>query len=130
MKIGELAKRSECSIQAIRHYEKEGLLQSSSRSEGNFRLYDDAAVERLMFIRRCRSLDLSLHEVKHLLSLSQAPTGTCREVNEMVDEHIKQVEDRIAELQSLQRQLQDLRSNCSENRTVEDCGIIKNLVEK
>ncbi len=130
LKIGELAKRSGCSIQTIRYYEREGLLSSSARSDGNFRLYDHQAEERLMFIKRCRSLDLSLPEVRHLLTLSQAPGSTCGEVNEMVDQHIQQVEERIDELQSLHRQLHDLRNNCSENRTVEDCGIIRSLVQQ
>ncbi len=130
MKIGELAKRSGCSVQTIRHYEREGLLSSTARSEGNFRLYDQYAEERLMFIKRCRNLDLSLPEVKHLLALSQARGSACSEVNNMVEQHIQQVEERISELQSLRFQLHELRENCSENRTVEECGIIRNLAQQ
>lgn len=129
MKIGELAKRSGCSVQTIRYYEKEGLLSSTARSEGNFRLYDERAEERLMFIKRCRSLDLSLTEVKHLLALSQEPNSACDKVNQIVDRHIQQVEDRITELQGLHRQLRGLRGHCAENLTVEQCGIIKGLKE-
>lgn len=56
MKIGELSKVTGCSVQTIRHYEKEHLIASAERSEGNFRLYDEAAVEQLLFIKQCRSL--------------------------------------------------------------------------
>ncbi len=129
MKIGELAKRSGCSIQTIRYYEREGLLSSAARSEGNFRLYDEASEERLMFIKRCRNLDLSLQEVRGLLTLSQHPESACDQVNGMVEQHINQVETRITELQNLRHQLFELRNNCSENRTVGECGIIKNLVK-
>lgn len=129
LKIGKLAKRSGCSIQAIRHYEKEGLLSSFARSEGNFRLYDQYAEDRLLFIKRCRSLDLSLLEVKHLLELSQSPEMTCSEVNVMVEQHIQQVEKRLVELRRLRQQLLELRENCSQDRTVEQCGIIKNLAK-
>ncbi|WP_456151666.1 MerR family transcriptional regulator, partial [Dasania phycosphaerae] len=72
MKIGELAKLTGCSVQTIRYYEKEKLLKSKTRSEGNFRLYDASAVEQLMFIKHCRSLDLALSEVRQLIELNQS----------------------------------------------------------
>jgi len=127
MKIGELAKRSGCSVQTIRYYEREGLLSSAARSEGNFRLYDKHAEERLMFVKRCRSLDLTLQEVKQLLSLTQVSDSACDEVNQIIDQHIQRVEDRIAELQDLHSQLIGLRGHCADNRTVEQCGIIRGL---
>ena len=127
MKIGELAKRSGCSIQTIRYYEREGLLRSAERSEGNFRVYDQQAEDRLMFIKRCRNLDLSLDEVKQLLALSQEPEAACGEVNQIIDQHIHKVEERILELQDLHVQLMRLRGHCSEHLTVNQCGIIKTL---
>lgn len=57
MKIGELAKRTGCPVETIRYYEREGLLPEPARSEGNYRQYTLAHVERLSFIRHCRSLD-------------------------------------------------------------------------
>lgn len=128
MRIGELAKRCGCSVQTIRYYEREGLLSSIARSEGNFRLYDNKAEAQLMFIKRCRSLDLTLVKVKQLLTLTQDPYSACDEVNQIVDQHIQRVEERIAELQGLQSQLTGLRGNCAANRTVEQCGIIKELI--
>lgn len=66
IKIGELAKRTGCEVVTIRYYEKEGLLPEPARSDGNFRLYGAAHVERLRFIRHCRSLDMSLSEIRTL----------------------------------------------------------------
>lgn len=63
MKIGQLSKVSGCSIQTIRYYEKEGLLNLPSRSEGNFRLYDDRALKELEFVKHCRSLDIPLADI-------------------------------------------------------------------
>ncbi|MHB1247791.1 MAG: MerR family transcriptional regulator, partial [Sulfuriferula sp.] len=60
IKIGELAKRTACQVETIRYYEREGLLSPPARSAGNFRLYGNAHVDRLHFIRHCRSLDMSL----------------------------------------------------------------------
>jgi Cd(II)/Pb(II)-responsive transcriptional regulator len=127
MKIGELSKVTGCSVQTIRHYEKEHLIASVERSEGNFRLYDEAAVEHLLFIKHCRSLDLSLPEIRQLLGLSRSPGAQCDDVNRMMDRHIEQVEARIQELTKLNEQLRMLRRSCSNRRTVEQCGILRNL---
>jgi len=67
MKIGELATATETAIETIRFYEREGLLKAAARSQGNFRLYEIAHHERLQFIRYCRSLDMSLDEIRVLL---------------------------------------------------------------
>ncbi len=127
VKIGELAKLTGCSVQTIRYYEKEALLASTQRSEGNFRLYDKTAIKQLMFIKHCRSLDLSLSEIRQLLTLSDSPETQCNEINRMIDIHILQVKERIQELTQLQHQLKALRNSCSSDRTIEQCGILQNL---
>lgn len=130
MKIGELAKLTGCSVQTIRYYEKESLLASRKRSEGNFRLYDQSAVDQLMFIKHCRSLDLALSEIRQLIKLNQSPGTVCDDVNNMIDSHIDQVEQRMTELRELRQHLISLRGSCPDNRTVEKCGILRNLSAK
>ena len=127
MKIGELAKLSGCSVQAIRYYEKERLLESIKRSEGNFRVYDSSVVEQLMFIKHCRSLDLTLSEIRQLIELNRTPGTQCDDVNMIIDNHIDQVELRINELENLRRHLKSLSASCSNNRTIEQCGILQSL---
>lgn len=127
MKIGELAKVTGCTVQTIRFYEKEQLLGPVRRSEGNFRLYDTTVVDQLMFIKRCRNLDLALSEIRQLLDLAHSPGKQCDDVNQLIDNHIQQVEDGIQELTKLRQQLKSLRSSCSRDRTVEQCGILQNL---
>lgn len=127
MKIGELSKVTGCSVQTIRHYEKEQLIAAGDRSEGNFRLYDDTAIEKLLFIKHCRSLDLSLPEIRQLLALNRSPDAQCDDVSRMIGAHIEQVEARIQELAKLSEQLKVLRRSCSNRRTVEHCGILRNL---
>ena len=127
MKIGELAKLTGRSVQTIRYYEKEQLLESIKRSEGNFRLYDSSAVEQLMFIKHCRGLDLTLSEIRQLIELNRSPGTQCGDINKMIDHHIDQVELRINELENLRRQLKSLRASCPNSRTIEECGILQNL---
>ncbi len=129
MKIGELAKLTGCSIQSIRYYEKEGLLNSILRSEGNFRLYNDESVRQLIFIKRCRSLDISLSEIHQLSSLKATPEQNCNDVNKLFDKHLQQVDLKIAELKKLKSQLLDLRHKCSDENIVEDCAIIQKLMQ-
>ena len=62
-RIGELARRAECLVQTVRYYEAEGLLPQAARSDGNFRMYDESHLERLLFIRRCRAKDMNLADV-------------------------------------------------------------------
>ncbi len=67
MKIGELAQATQTDIQTIRFYEREKLLRPLGRTAGNYRIYDESDVHRLAFIRHCRSLDMSLDEIRLLL---------------------------------------------------------------
>ncbi|MHB8770505.1 MAG: Cd(II)/Pb(II)-responsive transcriptional regulator [Syntrophales bacterium] len=127
LKIGELAKRTGCLVETIRYYEREGLLPETTRSDGNYRLYGNAHVERLRFIRQCRSLDMTLDETRRLLNLRDAPEESCHEVNTLIDEHICHVIDRIAELKALQKQLKDLRNLCQRTEAVKDCEILQCL---
>lgn len=127
LKIGDLSKLTGCQVETIRYYEQEGLLPEPARSQANYRLYDDAHVERLQFVRHCRSLDMALDDVRTLLRLRDAPNGSCGEVNAMLDRHIEQVSRRIAELQTLQKQLKELRSQCEAEHIVKNCGILQGL---
>src|SRR3546814_16484795 len=88
MKIGELAKRTESTVETIRYYEKEGLLPEPSRSDGNYRLYGEEHIERLRFIRHCRTLVMALDEVRTLLRYRDTPTEECGDVHALLDEHI------------------------------------------
>lgn len=127
MKIGELSAETGTAIETIRFYEREGLLPAPSRTSGNFRIYDDSHVERLAFIRHCRSLDMALTEIRLLLGFKDAPNEDCGEVNALLDEHIGHVATRIKELRALERQLKDLRRECSDGRAGLECGILSGL---
>jgi Cd(II)/Pb(II)-responsive transcriptional regulator len=127
MKIGELAKVAHCSVETIRYYEKEALLPITARSEGNFRVYGAAHVERLRFIRNCRNLDMSLEEIHALLALTDRPQDGCGGINEVFDQHIAHVDERMAELAQLKQQLTALRQRCQADQSQQDCGILQGL---
>lgn len=127
IKIGDLAKRTGCEVVTIRYYEKEGLMPEPPRSEGNFRLYGEAHIERLQFIRNCRSLDMTLEEVRALLELRDVPVQECGEVNALLDEHIRGVEVRVEALLRLKQNLVSLREKCSGSWPTDSCPILQGL---
>ena len=127
MKIGELAQKARCSTQTIRFYEKSGLLPEPGRTQANYRHYHDGYLERLRFIRNCRSLDMTHDEIRALLSFMDEPRSDCEPVNTLLDEHIDHVRIRLDELSRLQAQLVALRQRCHEVQDVPSCGIIRTL---
>jgi Cd(II)/Pb(II)-responsive transcriptional regulator len=127
MRIGDLARRADCPIETVRYYEKEGLLPAPRRSSGNYRDYGPGHGERLAFIRRCRSLDMSLPEIRALLQAIERPDGDCAPVNALLDEHIGHVASRIAELKQLKTELDAIRAHCSGSHPAKACGILVTL---
>jgi Cd(II)/Pb(II)-responsive transcriptional regulator len=127
MKIGELAQATQTAADTIRFYEREGLLPAPARTASNYRDYGPAQAERLTLIRRCRSLDLSLDEIRQLLRVQDAPEAGCGEVNALLDTHIAHVARRLAELGALQAELLALRQRCAVPAQAAACGILHGL---
>lgn len=127
MKISELSRRVECPVQTIRFYEQQGLLPTPARSAGNYRIYTSTHVSRLQFIRNCRNLNMALGEIRQLLNLCDSPGESCDEVIGLLERHIAQVSQRIAELRTLETHLTDLRQLCRKSDSTQDCGILREL---
>ena len=127
MKIGVLAQATDTPVETIRFYEKEALLPIPARTESNYRIYGQEHIERLMFIRHCRSLDMALDEIRALLRFKEAPQQNCGGVNELLQEHLEHVAQRIRELRALEKQLKSLLEQCSTAAAASDCGILKEL---
>lgn len=126
-RIGEAAAASGVSAANIRYYEKEGLLPPASRSENSYRLYDDTELHQLRFIRMCRTMDMSLEEVRTLLGLDLRKKSDCEAARASLDGHIGHVRARLKELKALESDLTALRNRCdgSDSR----CHIIEALHE-
>ncbi len=128
LKIGELARKTGCSTASLRFYEKEGLLPKPQRTEGNYRLYGENAVQRVNFIQHCRLLGFSLEETRTLLSFRDNPCSGCSWINTLVEKHIARIDRQIAALQHFKQHFENLRFRCDGKRSG-DCGILKSLDE-
>lgn len=127
MKIGELARLTQSTVETVRYYEKEGLLPPTDRTSGNFRVYGPAHLERLRFVRNCRALGMSHEDIHNLLRMANRPAQGCGAVNAVFDKHIAHVDARIQELAQLKAQLAALRHQCQSEQVVETCGILQGL---
>ena len=127
MKIGELAKAAGCQTVTVRFYERKGLLRAAMRSNGNYRAYGPQDVERLLFIRNCRSLGLSIQEIGRLLKIQEDPNLDCSDVNACLDVHLEEVENQMQALLRLREDLRNLRSRCKVPGASAGCGVLSAL---
>ena len=111
MRMGELAAQAGVSVATIRYYEQQGLLDKPARSESNYRRYGSEATKRLVFVRQCRSLDISMTEIRRLLKLAAVPDANCGDVDEMLDQHIRKVRQQRRDLAKFERVLIALRAD-------------------
>lgn len=122
--IGALARELNVPIETIRYYERCGLMDKPARTEGNYRVYVSTQVEQLRFIINCRHLDMEHDEIRGLLRLRMQPPRDCGEVNTIIDGHITHIDQRIAELRKLSRQLHKLRESCNTVSSLDNCQIM------
>lgn len=127
-RIGEAAQRSGVSAANIRYYEREGLLKPQARAGNDYRLYSEADIHRLRFIRQCRALDMSLDEVRTLLALELNNKADCATASTALDAHLGHVRQRLAELRVLERDLLALRKRC--DGSDDHCHIIEALHQR
>lgn len=124
--IGQLATAADMPAATIRYYEKIGLLASPVRSGSNYRQYASDDLERLTFVRRARDIGFTIEQVRSLLAFSDQRDGDCCTVMALTEEHLADVEQRIADLLVLKERLNSLLTSCK-GGSVADCRIIDAL---
>ena len=116
MRIGELALRAETSITTLRYYEREGMLRRPPRTPAGYRMYSTADLEQVCFIRNCQKLGFSLSDIQKLSALHgmapQAcpkPASASAAFQELCRERLAYLDERIAQLRGLRRQVAGLQ---------------------
>ena len=130
LKIGALARQTGTNAPTIRYYEEIGLLRSAGRQAGNQRVYDDADVKSLTFIRRCREFGFSIDQVRSLVALVQDPASPCVQARDLAQEHLVAVRAKLAELKALERSIAAFVTNCDAScagGAGPDCVILDDL---
>ncbi|WP_375275786.1 MerR family transcriptional regulator [Methylorubrum thiocyanatum] len=126
--IGEVSRRTAVKVPTVRFYEERGLLPKPERTEGNRRTYGEADVRRLRFIRHARELGFEVDDIKALLDLAGQPDRPCAEADAIARQHLADIDDRIARLTGLRREVQAMVEQCS-GGPVRECRIIEVLAD-
>ena len=105
MKIGEVSKLSGVGIEALRFYERMGLLGRPTRTSSGYRLYSDEVIERLSFIKKAQVLGLTLAEIAQIISEKAAGESPCAHVREIVRNRLQELDERMAEMRRYRREL-------------------------
>lgn len=126
LNIGEAAKASGVSAKMIRHYEDEGLVPRAGRTVAGYRIYREADIHLLRFIRRARDLGFSLKEVKALVGLWSDRRRASADVKRLALEHVGALDSKIAQMQAMRAELARLAEHCHGDGRP-DCPILDDL---
>lgn len=126
--IGAVAKRTGLKVPTIRFYEQEGLISPPERTGSGRRLYADADVRRLSFIRHARTLGFELDDIRSLLDLSDHPDRSCADADLIARKHLVEVDERLAQLSALKAELSRIVRSC-EGGKASQCRVIEALAD-
>lgn len=113
MQIGMVAKKIGLSVDAIRFYERNGLLPRPPRTAGGFRRYGESDVETLAFVRRVQGLGFKLGEIRGLLRLRENRMQPCAPVQRRLQEKLADVQRKLADLSKLEHELRLALRSCN-----------------
>lgn len=123
--IGTAAKLSGVNIETIRYYEREKIVPKAERAANGRRIYDDEAVSRLRFVKRCRELGFAISDIRTLMKLSNQDAGTCDEVRKLSEANLAAVSSKISDLKRMQSALEELITSCNSGQM--ECPMLKDL---
>ncbi|MEE8061951.1 MAG: heavy metal-responsive transcriptional regulator [Gemmatimonadales bacterium] len=122
--IGRVADRAGISVETVRYYERQGLIQQPDTPPSGFREYPEDTVQRILFIRRGKELGFTLQEISELLNLRVNPKENCDAVRLVTQKKIEDVDRRIKSLEQIRTQLQRLANACDGTGET-DCAILE-----
>ncbi|MBN9659087.1 MAG: heavy metal-responsive transcriptional regulator [Acidobacteria bacterium] len=125
MKIGEVATRGGVSLQTIRYYERQRLLQKPPRLASGYRVFTEQTVCRIRFIKRAQELGFALAEIRDLLSMQIDPNKDCSDVQRLAKAKVGDIEEKIRTLESMKRVLTGLSELCPGCGPANECPILE-----
>ena len=131
-KIGQLAKRENVSVEALRFYDQQNVLKPSSRADNGYRLYSEADRNALIFIQSAKNLGFTLTEISELLAIKTDSTAhTCEEVKGIAQHKLSDIQARIVQLQRFESTLQKIIVKCCGGQeSAEHCSILEAIEER
>ena len=126
--IGRAAKTADLPVKTVRYYDDIGLVKPSGYSTNGYRLYDARDIRKLVFVRHARAFGFSIDTCRDLLDLYENPERTSKEVKEITSRRLKEIRQKMKELQRLYDELSHLANTCHGDERP-DCPIIDFLAK-
>ncbi len=127
MTIGQVARQTGVSVETIRYYEKEGLVDEPERNPSGYRQYPAETIKRILFIQRAKAIGFTLREIHDLLSIQEKPEACCGDVLSRAESKMAEIEAKINELQRMKNALQMLTTECVSDNGLDNCPILDAL---
>src|SRR5687768_10482253 len=127
MSIGEVAEAVGVGVQAIRFYEREGLIAKPARTKSGYRQYEAAAIDQLRFVRRAQELGFTLKEIRQLIALETVQGADCDEVCDAATAKVGAIQKKIDDLTRMKTELEGLIQSCAGSVPVRQCKIMECL---
>jgi DNA-binding transcriptional MerR regulator len=127
LKIGEASKLSGVGVEALRFYERSGLLGRPARTESGYRLYTEDILDRLAFIKRAQVLGFSLDEIKQIIAEREAGQSPCAHVRAVVRRRLAELDERMREMRLYRKELAGALAEWEQQGDAEGhvCGLIE-----
>lgn len=125
--IGKLADAAGVPVSTLRYYEREGLVTPSHRTASNYRVYGDADLARLRFIKAAQATGFTLDDVRVMLGLETGETLLCEDVEELLNQRLRDVTNRMKDLRHVQGVLRASLDLCRSGDENERCRVIEKL---
>lgn len=127
MTIGQVARQTGVSVETIRYYEKEGLVDEPERNPSGYRQYPAETIKRILFIQRAKAIGFTLREIHDLLSIQEKPEACCGDLLSRAESKMAEIEAKINELQRMKNALQMLTTECVSDNGLDNCPILDAL---
>jgi MerR family mercuric resistance operon transcriptional regulator len=125
--ISRLANKASINVETIRYYERRGLIKQPVKPKVGYRKYGGDTLQRLLFIKRAKSLGFSLDDIEKLLILSE---GRCADVQTIAEQKLNNIKTKVQDLLRLEDALEQLVKQCSNNIDDAHCPIIETLLNE
>ena len=125
--IGQLSLKAGLNVQTIYFYERRGLLPRARRNASGYRLYDDEALRRVLFVKRAQELGFALKEIIELLAIRMLPNSNCDIVRSKTEGKLSAVESKLRDLARMRDALSTLVVSCRERAIGSECPILTSI---
>jgi DNA-binding transcriptional MerR regulator len=128
----QLARRTQLNLETIRFYEEEGLIPTAPRTASGYRKFSENTIERLVFVKRAKTLGFSLKEIRELLRFQGEQPGACTEVRDLLRMKLSTVREKKADLQKLEAHLVTVLRKCNQTlkrqpKSRESCPALRQM---